>query len=243
MKKGIYPYKKDSDFSYVSGAYATIELIHSYPEQIETVYIHSRFDKPEEMEKICRSHHVHTEHDDRIFLRMNQKENSYVLCTFKKYQMKINLESSHVILVNPADMGNLGTIIRTLAGLSHCDLALITPAADIWNPKTIRASMGAIFHIRFEHFENIDQYLKRFAAHELYPFMLNGKVELRPENLALNQRYSLIFGNEATGLDESYYSLGTSVRIPQRGVIDSLNLSSAVAIGTYVFGLQTDSCE
>jgi RNA methyltransferase, TrmH family len=237
MKSIIKPYKKDYDYSYTSGAYATIELIRTQPEVLDTVYISSHFNKPDELESLCALYKIDLEYSDIVFQRINQKENSYVLGVFKKYSSIIDPDSPHVVLVNPSDMGNLGTIIRTLAGFDIRNLAVITPAADIWDPKTIRASMGALFRIQFQHFNSISQYIERFPKHHLYPFMLDGGLELKPENIIKQPLYSLVFGNEASGLDDSFKSLGTSIKIPQSKLVDSLNLSIAVAIGTYVFTL------
>lgn len=237
MKSNLKPYKKDFSYSYTSGAYATIELVNTKPELLEMVYIHSHFSKTGELEHLCARNKIDVVHNDKVFQRINQKENSYVLGVFQKYEAIICSDSSHVVLVNPSDMGNLGTIIRTLTGFGVNNLAIVTPAADIWNPKTIRASMGAVFHLQFQHFNGIGQYMEQFPKHHLYPFMLDGKLELKPENICKKQPYSLVFGNEASGLDDSFEDLGTSIRIPQSGLVDSLNLSIAVAVGAYVFTL------
>jgi TrmH family RNA methyltransferase len=172
---------------------------------------------------------------DKAFKRINQKENTYVLGVFLKYSRKLSSSRPHVVLVNPSDMGNLGTAIRTLAGLNIIDLAIITPAADIWHPKTIRSSMGAIFHLNVEQFTSFEHYRKEYGQHCLYPFMLNGERQLTLANCPKNQRYSLIFGNEATGLPEEFRHIGVSMSLPQSENVDSLNLSVAVGIGAFLF--------
>ncbi|MDR1629951.1 MAG: hypothetical protein LBS36_07040, partial [Oscillospiraceae bacterium] len=60
---------------------------------------------------------------------------------------------------------------------------------------------------------------------------------LRPENIQKQPCYSLVFGNEATGLPPCFRNFGTSVKIPQSALVDSLNLSVAVGVGVYVFTL------
>ena len=237
MKNIIKPYKKDFDYSYTSGAAITIELLKTNPGLLETVYIHSDFKQPDNIMKLCAQSGITCIYNDAVFRKVNQKENSYVLGVFKKFSSMITENASHVVLVNPSDMGNLGTIIRTLAGFNINNLAIITPAADIWNPKTIRASMGSVFHINFQHYKSIDKYLEAFPNHHIYTFMLDGELELYPENISKQQFFSLVFGNEATGLSENYRHIGTSIKIPQSKMIDSLNLSVAVAIGVYLFTL------
>jgi len=65
--------------------------------------------------------------------------------------------------------------------------------------------------------------------------MLNGELEMKREVISKQQLYSLVFGNEATGLDEKFRYIGTSLKIPQSTLVDSLNLSIAVALGVYFF--------
>jgi len=235
MKNIIKPYKKEFDYSYTSGASITIELLKTSPELVEAVYIHTDFNQPEKIISLCTKNNVPCFINDTVFRRINQKENSYVHGVFKKTASKIAENESHVVLVNPADMGNLGTIIRTLVGFNIQNLVIINPAADIWNPKTIRASMGSFFHMNFQHYECIDDYFMAFQKHQKYTFMLDGDMELYPGNIPKPQLFSLIFGNEATGLDENYRNIGTAIKIPQSMIIDSLNLSIAVAVGVYLF--------
>jgi len=237
MKELLKPYKKTCGYSYTSGAYATIELIKTRPAAIEKVYVHPDFCRSDELTALCASHAIPVGCDEKIFARINQKENAYVLGVFKKYPSRISPECPHVVLVNPADKGNLGTVVRTLVGMGLPDLAIITPAADIWDPKTIRASMGALFHLRFEHFADIERYLYQFSRHKRYAFMLDGPLELRPGAITRPALFSLIFGNEARGLDTRYARIATGVRIAQSARVDSLNLAAAVAIGAYVFTL------
>ena len=65
--------------------------------------------------------------------------------------------------------------------------------------------------------------------------MLNGKKTLDIKDCPKSKLFSLVFGNEASGLDDSFLSVGTSIMIPQSPDVDSLNLTIAVGIGSYVF--------
>ena len=222
-------------------------MISTKPEIVREVYVHSSYnDKSRiELESICMKNNIALRHNDKIFARINhnQKENCYVLGVFDKYSYPLDNTKPHVVLVNPGDMGNLGTIIRIIAGFNVCNLAVITPCADIFNPKTIRASMGALFHINFQKFNSFKEYTDIYYKHEIFPFMLNADIILTPDNCPAvkDGLFALIFGNESTGLDESIYSkTGAAVKIPQSTLIDSLNLSVAVGIGVYTFALKNN---
>jgi TrmH family RNA methyltransferase len=235
--KTISPYKKESQTSYAAGAYAVIELLQARPLQTQAVAIHSGYNGAADIEELCKQNNVPIIRNDKLFKRINQKENTYVLGIFTKYQCRLSPDRPHVVLVNPSDMGNLGTIIRSLAGFGITDTAIITPAADVWNPKTIRASMGAVFGAEIETFPSFDIYRERFSRHNLYPFILSGGTPLTAQTCPKTCLYALIFGNEATGLPPHYQHIGTPLTLPQSAAIDSLNLSAAVAVGAYIFAV------
>ena len=167
---------------------------------------------------------------------MSDKDNCMIIGVFKKYHYKLEHNVNHVVLVNPSDMGNLGTIIRSCVGFGITNLALIEPAVDIFHPKVIRASMGAFFRVKFEYFSCFEQYNQEYGnERESYPFMLNGKYRLETLKHPKNKPFALIFGNEASGLEASYLNIGKSVVISHMHSIDSLNLSLATGIGIYEF--------
>lgn len=231
----LKPYKSGSKFSYTSGAYATIELLKTRPELVKEVYIHSAYSGKHILVKKCGDARIPVVFNDNAFRSVNQKENSYVMAVFDKYECPLNPGKPHIVLVNPSDMGNLGTVIRAMAGFGFTELAIITPAADILHPKTIRASMGAVFHIKHALFETFAEYRDAYAGHTCYPFMLDGGELPGVLQAAWTPLFSLIFGNEAEGLDSVFALEGRAVRIPQSPLVDSLNISVAVGIGAYEF--------
>jgi TrmH family RNA methyltransferase len=128
-------------------------------------------------------------------------------------------------------MGNLGTIIRSMTGFGYTDLGIIDPAADHFDPKVIRASMGAIFQCRVQRFKSFQDYQDTNNKHQFYSLMTNGKITL-PE-VKFQSPHTLIFGSEASGLSNEFLGIGTSIRIPQNEQIDSINLALSVGITMY----------
>lgn len=229
-------YKKEFDFTYTSGAYATSEMLLAKPWAAEKIYIHSDFIDKQGLVGLCKEKGVDYEFNDVAFRKVNKKENSYVLGKIAKYPLRLDESLPHVVLVNPSDMGNLGTIIRTLVGFGITNLVIVTPAADVWNPKVIRASMGAFFRMKFEEFSSFEEYQQRFSGHQIYPFMLDSELELSAKSCPTEEGlYTLVFGNEATGLSDDFRKIGTSVKLPQSTDVDSLNLAVAVGVGAFIF--------
>lgn len=231
----IKPYKKGADYSYTLGAYPTYELLKGHPETVKAVYIHSTFTDRESLENLCNVNQIPVLTDDKLFNKLSDKENCYVIGIFEKYECSLDRNKSHIVLVNPSNMGNLGTIIRTAAGMGIYDIGLITPCADLFNPKTIRSSMGSLFKLRHRHFDSFTEYREQYPGQEVFTFMLNGANTLEIQNCPKTELFSLVFGNEATGLDDSFLTEGTSICIPQSPDVDSLNITIAVGIGAFVF--------
>ena len=154
---------------------------------------------------------------------------------FEKYENTLEPEKNHIVLVNPGDMGNMGTIIRTSIGFGIENLAIIEPGADVFNPKVVRASMGSLFQLKFHYYKSFEEYAQTAGERKMYPFMLKGAVPLQELKRAPGEVYSLIFGNEATGLPDDFSKIGQSVVIRHTDHIDSLNLALATGIGIYEF--------
>lgn len=230
----IKRYQKEFEYSYAFGAYPVIDLLRSHPEEIlKVLFKEGGIDSEgiSTVESECKKKGIQYEINDRLIDKISVKENTYVVAVFKKYVSAIELGSNHLVLVNPTNTGNLGTILRTMLGFGFKDLAIIEPAVDIFDPLVIRASMGAIFNLNFEHFKSLEEYLEKFKEYNCYPFMLNGSKSV--EEVEFLKPYSIIHGNESKGLDKKYLTVGESVYIPHNREIDSLNLSIATAISLW----------
>ena len=235
----IKKYRKRDACSYSFGSFPTFELLQTKPEITEMILTHSDINAEiqNKLKLECEMAGIKIIQSDRHIEKIRDKDNCIMIGVFKKYHCKLNHKDNHVVLVNPSDTGNLGAIIRSCVGFGITNLAIIEPAVDIFHPKVIRASMGAIFKIQFEYFSCFSRYDQEYGnEREYYPFMLNGVHQLGTFKHPENKSYSLIFGNEASGLDDSYLKVGKSVVISHAHSIDSLNLSLAVGIGIYEFG-------
>lgn len=226
-------YKKDSLYSYTLGAFPTFELINgSRSKEIEKILISKKYQNSESLIKILEDKKIKYEFNDKNISLLSDKGNVYVVGIFQKYLMKIE-DKNHLVLVNPSDMGNLGTMIRTALGFGIKNIAVIGDSCDIFNPKVIRASMGAFYKVNIEKFTDFEEYDMMFKNREKYAFMLDGEHFLK--DVKTSGKFSIIFGNEGFGLDESFKKKAISIKINQTEDIDSLNITIAGAIGLYEF--------
>lgn len=243
VSSDIKKYNKKYDYSYCMGAFPTFELIQCRPEAADSVYVHSKTSESirDKITAECQRAGVPVVLNDRVIEKVRDKESCLLLGIFYKYEMWLDHGRNHVVLVNPSDSGNLGTIMRTCVGFGIKDLAVIEPAVDMFSPKTVRASMGAVFHMNVQYFSDFSEYQEQFGEERIcYPFMLKGEERLGDFSHPQEKAFSLIFGNEAAGLDDGYLEVGRSVRIAHSEDIDSLNLSLATGIGIYEFTKSVD---
>lgn len=231
-------YHRDLPYSYAPGLYPCHALLSTRPGQARRLLVQTGSEGSEGVQSLiqkCAALGVRTETADRALERISRKENCHAALVFEKYSCTLDPSANHVVLHNPSDMGNLGTILRTCLGFSLCNLAIIRPAADVFDPRVVRASMGALFSVNVQQWDSFDAYRAAYPCHALYPFMLEASLPLAQARKQRAMPYALIFGNEATGLPTSFASAGTAVRIPHSDAIDSLNLAVAVSIAAYAF--------
>ncbi len=128
------------------------------------------------------------------------------------------------------DPGNLGTILRTLAWFGGFRCLLSPGSVDPYNPKVVRASMGAIFHVPMELDVPLESLAGRFSS--IASLDMSGEALTDPSFKTVD---CYLFGNEARGVPrEALNDLNaTAFTIPGSGAIESLNLASAVNLCVY----------
>ena len=229
-------YDKKFEYSYTFGAYPTLDLLRKKGDVVFEVYIKEgsqSSDGVEEVVRLCKEGNIPCEVNDRLIEKIAYKENTYVVGVFKKYECELSKDSNHIVLVNPSNTGNLGTIIRTMLGFGFKDLAIIKPGVDIFEPKVVRSSMGSLFHINFRYFNSVQEYLDMYGKRNIYPFMLDGAKNI--SEVEFKEPFSFVQGNEGSGLPSEFKDLGQSIYIPHSKDIDSLNLSIATSIGMWEY--------
>ena len=147
-----------------------------------------------------------------------------------------------LVLDRLQDPGNVGTILRTAEGAGVTGILLDGECADIYNPKTIRSTMGSIFRMPFYYIQDLEEgirYLKKrgictYAAH------LEGKRAYDEEDY--RKPCAFLIGNEGNGLRPEIADLAdTYIRIPMAGEVESLNAAIASAVLMFEAGRQRRS--
>lgn len=231
-------YDKSLDYSYAPGIFPATECLKNAGKRCMRLLLSSASEKSEGAGKLreqAEAAGIRVEIADRALERISRKENCFAAMVYKKQEGVFDKDAPHIVLVNPSDSGNLGTILRTALGFGFANIAIIRPAVDSDDPRVTRASMGAAFSLSIRHFDSFDDYRAEFPDRQLFPFMLTGAVPLGEAVRKVGGDYSLVFGNEATGLPDVFATYGVSTLIEHSGKIDSLNLAIAAGIGMYAF--------
>ncbi len=145
-----------------------------------------------------------------------------------------NGEGTFVVLENLQDPGNLGTIIRTGEGAGIRGVIMSQDTVDIYNPKTIRATMGSVYRVPFIYVETLSNsicYLKEKGV-QTYAAHLKGKKQYY--EFSYMSGTAFLIGNEGNGLKKETADLADEyLRIPMEGQVESLNAAIAATILMY----------
>ena len=143
-----------------------------------------------------------------------------------------------VICADVRDPGNAGTVIRLADAAGAAGVILAGDSVDAFNPKTIRASAGSVFHLPVARAADTAALLDELTAAGMSVLATTGAAELDLDAAAADGILDLptawLFGSEAHGLpDELLARADEAVRVPIYGHAESLNLASAAAICLY----------
>ncbi len=136
-----------------------------------------------------------------------------------------------IVLHEVRDPGNVGTIIRSADASGASAVVLTGHSVDPFNPKTLRATAGSIFHLPVVLCESLEEVLAWFhrGGGVSYATVVRGGENL--DEIALPANHLFVLGNEAEGLSETESALATyGVTIPMSGKAESLNVSIAAAL-------------
>lgn len=143
----------------------------------------------------------------------------------------INDKSLFVILENIQDPGNLGTIVRMSEAAGVDAVIMGSGTVDVYNPKTIRSSMGSIYRMPVIYSEDllgtVDMLKKKSV--NIFAATLDDSTEYY--SCDYKKPTAFVIGNEGNGLtDEMVATASFNVNIPMSGEVESLNAAVATSI-------------
>ncbi|MCC8100911.1 MAG: RNA methyltransferase [Clostridiales bacterium] len=139
-----------------------------------------------------------------------------------------------IALENLQDPGNLGTIVRTAEGAGITGVLLSRDCVDLYNPKVIRSTMGAIYRMPFSYADDFRQALRTLKCKgvRLFAAHLEGSIPYDEETYCGPSGF--LIGNESQGLTGGTAAIADArIRIPMCGQVESLNAAVAASVLMY----------
>lgn len=177
---------------------------------------------------------------DNVFAQMSDTRTPQgILAVIKMSEYEIGDIITHdnglyVIVENLQDPGNLGTIIR-MSEAAGVDGIIMSPnTVDIYNPKTIRSTMGSLYRVPFVYADDFAGTLEQMKSKgvELYAAHLEGSVEYTEPDYT--KASAFVIGNEGNGLTDAVTNICSNrIRIPMAGKVESLNAAIAASVLTF----------
>ena len=152
----------------------------------------------------------------------------------KEQQIKYD-EDAIVILDGIQDPGNLGTILRTIDSVGLSQVVVSKKTGDIFNPKVVRSTMGAIFRINIIQSDDLVATIKEIKKHKFK--VIATSLQTNDSIYDIDYKKSaIIIGNEANGVSQEVMETADKkVKIPMLGKTESLNAAVATGVMLYEY--------
>lgn len=142
-------------------------------------------------------------------------------------------EEVSLILDDIQDPGNIGTIIRTADSLNMKQIIVSENTADIFSPKVVRSTMGAIFRVNVKYVNSLAETISDMKNHGKNVYV----TDLNTDSSIYNVDYKnsvIVIGNEANGVSKEVKESATKkIKIPMLGKTESLNAAVATSVILY----------
>jgi len=162
-----------------------------------------------------------------------------ILCLVKKpqYQLEdlLQKEQTHLLILESIqDPGNLGTMLRTGEGAGITGVVMNRTTVDLFNPKTIRSTMGSIYRMPFFVTEDLKKTIEKLKEQQIAVYAAHLKGTLSYDEPDYRKGTAFLIGNEGNGLsDETADLADTYIKIPMEGKVESLNAAISASLLMY----------
>lgn len=158
-----------------------------------------------------------------------------VLCVIKTLDKanvfdKIKCNGKILALDNIQDPTNMGTILRTAEAVGIDGIVMSSDCCDVYSPKVVRGSMGAVFRIPYIIVESVSQFLKANTDLASYAAVVDSAAE-KVTDIKFSSPCVVAVGNEGNGLKkETILACDKRITVPMAGRAESLNAAVAASI-------------
>jgi len=223
-------------------------VVEAPTESLKAVYVAESFEKnPEnqnllkELEKKCQdAGAVFETVADAVFKNVSDTQTpqgimAVVAMPEYSFEQLLDGDKTHLLILESIqDPGNLGTMLRTGEGAGITGVIMNKTTVDLFNPKTIRSTMGSIYRMPHYVTEDLSEILRvlKEKGISLYAAHLKGEHYYTEEDYTSGCAF--LIGNEGNGLsDEIANQADTYIKIPMEGQVESLNAAISATLLMY----------
>ena len=231
-------YRKELGLFVVEGLRLCKDALNSGV-KFETLLITQQFE--DEHKSLCNSLIENSETVYSVTLEIMQKISDTVspqgvfgVIKSDEKSFDYNQDGKYLALVNLQDPSNLGAAARTAEALGLSGI-IVCGGCDVYNPKALRASMGAFFRMNVRTYQTTAEMFDDFKSNRVKTFASTPRKAAKPiANAYFSNPCAVLIGNEANGLDDDTIErCNCMITIPMAGRAESLNASAAAAIICY----------
>lgn len=139
-----------------------------------------------------------------------------------------------LVLESIQDPGNLGTMVRTGEGAGISGVIMNQTTVDLFNPKTIRSTMGSIYRVPFYVTDDLKGTVNELRDYGIHVYAAHLKGKMQYDEPSYCKGTAFLIGNEGNGLSDEIADLAdTYIKIPMQGEVESLNAAISAALLMY----------
>lgn len=231
-------FRKEQGLFCIEGLRICLDAVVSKVEILQSFFSDSIIRKhPEEVEKISSASQENYEVPQDVFEKISDTGSPQgVLCVCRKCEnvthgIDLSDGGKYIFLENVQDPSNLGTVCRTAEALG-IDAAILCGCCDVFNPKVLRGSMGAVFRLKIGLVDNAVGFLKEYNDAGFKTFATVTDRNALPITQAdFENGVICVIGNEGNGVSKEVIDVcADRITIPMLGRAQSLNASAAACI-------------
>ena len=207
-------------------------------EWVKAVYVsQSFFNNPENQARLPEEYEVVA---DNVFKAVSDTQTPQGMMSVIKmpsYELEDLLQGERtclLVLESIQDPGNLGTMIRTGEGAGITGVIMNRTTVDLFNPKTVRSTMGSLYRVPFYIAEDLGETVDLLKSKGIKLYAAHLKGEMSYDEPDYTGACGFMIGNEGNGLSDELADMADEyIRIPMEGQVESLNAAISATLLAY----------
>ncbi len=214
-------------------------FLEAPPEWVQKVYVSETFQKENRHKLLLEPYDCEVLSDSVFNAVSDTKTPQGILAVLRmpEYsweELMAGRDTHLLVLESIQDPGNLGTMLRTGEGAGITGVVMDRTTADLFNPKTIRATMGSIYRVPYYICGDLGDAIEKARGSGVHFYAGHLKGAYAYDEPDYQQATGFLIGNEGSGLtDETAAHADAYVRIPMAGKVESLNAAISASLLMY----------